>query len=59
MNDQPIENAINAIGAVTEIAGFLLEQLTANGFSRDEAFHICNEFVIRTMLPQIEVEEDE
>lgn len=50
------EEAINAIGAVAEIAGFLLKQLTDNGFTREEAAYICSEFVIGTLLPKKEVE---
>lgn len=44
-----LDDMINAIGAVCEIAGFMLERLLDNGFSREEAFTVCMEYVLGTL----------
>ena len=45
-----IEEAINALGAVCEIAGFMFKQLRKNGFTREEAYEIAAEYILRSLL---------
>lgn len=45
------EEVMCAIGALTEIAGFLLDQLLTNGFEREEAVNICEKYIIKTLFP--------
>ena len=44
-----IKNLLDTIGAIVEIADFLKNQLIEKGFTREEAFSICKEFIIRQM----------
>ena len=44
--DLDVEKAINALGALCEIAGFMFKQLQVNGFTRDEAFQIASSYIL-------------
>lgn len=46
---EDLKKFMNAIGAIAETAGLLRTTLMANGFTREEAVHICSE-TITTML---------
>ena len=48
---QMIEEMTNALGAVSELAGFLRDQLMNNGFKRGEAVFICSQFVKNMLNP--------
>jgi len=48
--DETIKDAINAMGAVTEIAGFMFNQFLKQGFKRNEALELTKE-VVRSLLP--------
>ena len=48
---QMIEETTNALGAVSELAGFLRDQLMNNGFKRGEAVFICSQFVENMLNP--------
>ena len=48
---QMIEEMTNALGAVSEMAGFLRDQLMNNGFKRGEAVIICSNFVNNMLNP--------
>ena len=48
---QMIEEMTNALGAVSELAGFLRDQLMNNGFKRGEAVFICSQFVENMLNP--------
>ena len=45
MNDA-LEKAINSLGAICEIAGFMREQLMNNGFTREEACDMALSYII-------------
>lgn len=42
----PIEDALNAVGAMGELAGVMLKTLTNNGFTRQEAVEIVAKYLI-------------
>lgn len=46
-NNDPVKNLIAGIGAICETAGFMRESLIKNGFSREEALTIVNNFMIQ------------
>jgi len=45
-----VTNALNAIGAVCEMAGVMRDQLIENGYERDEAVTIAGNWLIQMML---------
>lgn len=46
---QQIEELINAVGAMCEMAGLMREELLRKGFTRKEVFLVCKEFIMRTL----------
>ena len=48
---QMIEEMTNVLGAVSELAGFLRDQLMNNGFKRGETVFICSQFVKNMLNP--------
>jgi len=48
---QMIDETTNTLGAVSELAGFLRDQLMNNGFKRGEAVFICSQFVSNMLNP--------
>lgn len=56
MNNEMVDNAVAAIGAVAEIAGVMLTQLQNNGFERSEAVEICGKLVCQTLSGKSEKE---
>lgn len=56
-----VEEVIEGIGAMCEIAGFILAQLQKNGFTREEAYSIAAEYVFAMLniRPQTIEEEEE
>lgn len=47
--DNQVENFIEAIGSMTEMAAIIREALIKNGFTRSEAVDIASNFIISTM----------
>lgn len=47
--DNQVENFIEAIGSMTEMAAIIREALIKNGFTRSEAVGIASNFIISTM----------
>ena len=45
MSDE-LKEALSAIGAIAEIAGFIREQLVKNGFTVEEAYTIAHDYVL-------------
>ena len=45
MNEE-LEKALNSLGAICEIAGFMREQLMNNDFTREEACDMALSYVI-------------
>ena len=58
--DDAAKKALTGIGAMCEIAGFMLTQLQKNGFTREEAYSIAAEYVfsVLNIKPQ-SINEDE
>lgn len=47
--DNQVENFIEAVGSMTEMAAIIREALIKNGFTRSEAVDIASNFIISTM----------
>lgn len=47
--DNQLENFIEAIGSMAEMAAIIREALIKNGFTRSEAVDIASNFIISTM----------
>jgi hypothetical protein len=43
------QQAINAVGAMSEMLGIFLRELIKNGFTRDEAFALCQVYLSTTL----------
>lgn len=54
-----IEQAITALGAICELAGFMFKQLIKNGFEREEAYNIAAEYILRSLLGNKDNEQEE
>lgn len=46
---KPIEDALNAMGAMAELAGVMCRALTQNGFTRQEAVEITTRYLIELL----------
>lgn len=47
-DNNPVNGLIASIGAMCEMAGVMRENLIKNGFSREEALNLVNNFLIET-----------
>lgn len=58
--NEAAKDALTGIGAMCEIAGFMLTQLQKNGFTREEAYSIAAEYVFAMLniKPQEPYEEE-
>ena len=52
------KSAIEAIGALCEISGFMYKQLIKNGLSEQRAFEIVAEYILTTMSGNNKNQED-
>lgn len=50
-NSKQIAELLNALGSLAEMAGFLLDNLMQNGFTREEAVMLSGQFLC-TMIPK-------
>ena len=54
---EEVREVVNALGAITEVAGFMMKEFQKQGFSRKEALELTRE-VVRSLLPSRNGEEN-
>lgn len=57
-NSKQIAKVLNALGSLTEMAGFLRDNLMRHGFTRGEAVMLSGQFLC-AMIPKSEQKEEQ
>lgn len=52
MNNKELQAAINALGAMIEIATFMYKTMMHYGFPQDEAYSVAHDFILTKLCPE-------
>lgn len=54
MDNKELQAAINALGAMIEIAAFVYKTMMHYGFPQDEAYSVAHDYILKQLCPEKE-----